>query len=362
MRERRRQAAAFLLERESAEQSATDGKEGAEMFDAKQLGRELKRQREAQGRRVEELAAACGYREEWERGQCAPTLEELYQTAGLLGVAPEALLEGQAAYAGRYGHGGDGIPNQDPRCYYQDVEIRFSECDSHKEARIETLLQIMADMAGVAYAAKGYTHAWLWEHQSVFLVTRASIRIRRAPQADERITVETWEVGIKGAQYYRDFRFYDRKGTPIVEGQTAWVVVDPETRAIQKPWAFPGKFDPIPNRVADTLPPARLRPEEEYRPAGTRTVVYSDIDGNGHTYNARYAGMACDVLPAEIWSRRLTDFRINFKQEARLGETLALGLCRTDGKASVIGMLGDTVSFEAEFLFDGAETDPVCGG
>lgn len=325
------------------------------MFDAKQLGAELKRQRTAQGRQVEELAAACGYREAWERGESAPTLEELYQTAGLLGVAPERLLEGQAACSGRYGNGGERIADADPRCYYQDVEIRFSECDSRKEARIETLLRIMADMAGVAYAAKGYTHAWLWEHRSVFLVTRASIRIRRAPRADERITVETWEVGIKGAQYYRDFRFYDREGTPIVEGQTAWVVVDPQTRAIQKPSVFPGKFDPIPGRVADTLPPARLRPEGEYRPAGSRTIVYSDVDGNGHTYNARYAGMACDVLPPEAWDRRLTDFRINFKQEARLGETLALGVSRTEERASVIGMLGEAMSFEAELIFAPAE-------
>ena len=67
---------------------------------------------------------------------------------------------------------------RDPKCYYKDVEIRFCDCDKYKRARIQTLLKIMADIAGVAYAAKGYTHAWLWERRSVFLVTRVAIRIR----------------------------------------------------------------------------------------------------------------------------------------------------------------------------------------
>lgn len=244
-------------------------------------------------------------------------------------------------------------PERDARCYYQDVELRFCDCDRHKRARIETLLRIMADLAGVAYGAKGYTHAWLWERDSVFLITRASVRVRRAPVSDERLTVETWEVCRKGAQYYRDFRFWDGAGNAVVEGRTTWVVVNPTSRAIQKPSAFPGSFDPVPEKIADALPPDRLQPGGVFTPVGSRTVVYSDIDGNGHTYNARYAGFACDVLPAALLERPLADFRINFKREAVLGETLALETLLGDDFAWVIGRLAGTVSFEAEFRFSG---------
>ena len=240
---------------------------------------------------------------------------------------------------------------RDPRCYYKDVEIRFCDCDKLKRARIQTALKIMADIAGVAYAARGYTHAWLWEHRSVFLVTRAAVRIRRMPVADETVTVETWETGIKGVQYYRDFGFYDSKGNKIVEGQTAWVVVDPVSHEIQRPSAFPGRFEPIPGRVADTLPPARLKPEGKYAGQGMRTIVYSDIDGNNHTYNAVYAGIACDFLPGELLEKPLTDFRINFKQEAMLGETLQIKTQLAENYAAVLGELPSAISFEAEFYF-----------
>lgn len=239
----------------------------------------------------------------------------------------------------------------DSRCFYQEVEIRFCDCDNRKRARIETVLRIMADIAGVAYAAKGYTHDWLWAHHSVFLVTRAAIRIRQMPAADEKIIVKTWESGLKGAQYYRNMVFYSQEGAVLVEGQTAWIVVDPETRAIQKPSAFPGHFDPIPELVPDTLPAARLKLPSGMAEQGRRRIVYSDIDGNNHTYNAVYAGIACDFLPAEVMARRLTDFRINFKQEALLGEELSVRTHLDGNVALVAGLLGEAVSFECEFTF-----------
>lgn len=300
---------------------------------------------------AEDLKIGSNTLSQWESGAREPNYDVLCRLAEYFGVSTDYLL-------GREGEGEEApyIPRdfhypRDPRCFYKPVEIRFCDCDRHKRARIQTLLKIMADIAGVAYAARGYSHAWLWEHHSVFLLTRAAIRVRRMPAADETVVVETWETGIKGAQYYRDFTFFDREGNRIVEGQTAWVVVDPVSRAIQKPSAFPGHFEPIPDKVADTLPPARLKPEGEYLAQGERVIVYSDIDGNGHTYNAVYGGIACDFLPADLMERRLTDFRINFKQEALLGEILTIQTSLQPNRASVVGRLGDTISFECEFLF-----------
>lgn len=279
----------------------------------------------------------------WENGTELPDSRQLFQIADLFHVSADYLLGIETRE--------NTSLKRDPRCFYKDIEIRFADCDRKKKARIQTILRIMADLAGVAYAARGYSHEWLWQHHSVFLITRAAIRIRRMPNADETVTAETWEVGIKGAQYYRDFVFYDRKGNKIIDGQTAWVVVDPVSRVIQRPSAFPGKFDPIPDKTADTLPPSRLKIKGDYQEQGTRQIVYSDIDGNQHTYNAVYAGISCDFLPREILDRELTDFRINFKQEATLGETLSIQTCLEKDRATVIGLLGDVVSYEAEFIF-----------
>lgn len=242
--------------------------------------------------------------------------------------------------------------SDDKKCFYKDVEVRFYDCDSKNTARIESILRIMADFAGIAFAAKGYSHKWLWEHQSVFLITKAAIRIHRAPICDETVHVETWEVGMKGVQFYRDFIFYDQSGNPIVEGKTAWVVVNPETREILKPSEVPAKFDPYPEKAANTLPLTRLKSDTVLETKGHRKIVYSDIDKNRHTYNAAYAAISCDFLPYEIMSRKLKDVRIYFKQEALLGETLQIKNAVEKNCAYTEGYLGNRLSYQCEMLFE----------
>lgn len=235
--------------------------------------------------------------------------------------------------------------------FKKEMEIRFCDCDRHNRARPETLLRMMADMAGVAFAQKGYSYDFLLKNKTVFLVTRAAVFIHRFPTADTKVVIETWERDVKGAQYYRDFCICSEAGELLIEGSTAWVAVDPESRRILRPESLQLVFDTHPERKADTLPLGRIKWDGTLTPTGERTIVYSDIDANQHTYNARYVGIACDVLPSEMMDREITDFRISFKQEARQGETLRLETKLEEKRAVVIGMLGDVVSFESEFCF-----------
>lgn len=236
-------------------------------------------------------------------------------------------------------------------CFNKQIEIRFYDCDKSHRARIETLLRYTADVAGIAYAAKGYSHEWLWERGFVFLLSRASFEIKRMPKADEALTLSTWEREVKGVCFYRDVVFYDNAGNEIVSASTAWTLVNPITRVILKPSAFTGKIDPHPNMKANCPEAARIK-----RPAATalcgtiskaqparRKIVYSDIDGNGHVYNAIYAAIACDFLPDGLTEKNLVRFAINFKQEALLHDTLKIEQEITEDesgiKATVMGIL-----------------------
>lgn len=240
---------------------------------------------------------------------------------------------------------------KDERCFYKDIEIRFYDCDRNKRARIETIMRYMSDIGGIYCASKGYTHDWLWEHEFVFLLSRASIHINRIPKSEEKLTIETWEREVKGVLFYRDVIFHDESGEPIVECSTAWVGANPNTRSILKPSQYQGEIHPYEEKKADCLPPQRLKPQGEFEELGSRKIVYSDIDGNNHVYNAIYAAIACDFLPNCCMERELADFRINFKQEAVLGDTLLIKAAISENSATVIGELGGIVSFECELKF-----------
>ena len=237
------------------------------------------------------------------------------------------------------------------RCHYEQAVIRFGNCDHKQRARLSTILQQLSDVAGLAYDAKGYTHEWLWEHGNVFLLSRFSLRFFRMPGVNEELTVETWEKGTKGPLFYRLFSIYDKRGKKIVDSESAWVLVNPQTRQIIRPKEFTGHFNLYPEKKVDTLPCEKINPKIDFQTQGTYIIRYADLDGNGHTNNAKYADIACNFIPIELFDEPVKDFRIQFKQEAKLYQELTIQTAIEGKHVYVRGMLGDIVSFECEFFF-----------
>lgn len=231
--------------------------------------------------------------------------------------------------------------------FEKQIELRFCDCDYKKRVRVATLLANMADIAGVAYTKKGYSHSWLWERNYVFLVSRVAVHIERMPRADEVITVTTWEREVKGALFYRDFSMKDVDGNVVVEGSTAWVLANPLTRQILRPSEFEGVTDTHPDIKANTLPLGKIKTPAEMIEVATRKIVYSDIDANGHVYNAVYLAIACDYLPSEFIENDICDFQINFKQEAKLHQALTIKTDIQDKTAYITGEFDGIVSYEA---------------
>ena len=76
----------------------------------------------------------------------------------------------------------------------------------------------------------------------------------------------------------------------------------------------------------------------------------TDIDENGHVYNAVYADIASDILNSDEFGRRVTDMRINYVSEVRNGETIDLYRADRDDSIIVVGKTGDKISFEFELI------------
>ncbi len=217
--------------------------------------------------------------------------------------------------------------------YQKEVEIGFCDCDPQHRVKPSVLCRIMADLAGVAFAARGMDHAMLWQKGYVFLLSRVSIRVARMPKADEIVTASTWERAIQRAEYLRDFEFHDQSGALLASGTTSWILVNPFIRQILRPSEFDGELLPMPEKQADAPPCARLRLRaEEAEEIDSRKIYYSLLDGNGHVYNAVYADLAVDALPYQLCGKPLLEMQLNFCQEAKLGDELQM-FRQLDGQA-----------------------------
>lgn len=236
--------------------------------------------------------------------------------------------------------------------YEKEIELRFCDCDPKKQAKPSTLCKYMADLAGIAFGARGMDHQYLLERGYVFLLSRLSVRIFRMPVADETLVAATWEREVKRAEYLRDFEFRSKDGSLLVEATTSWILVNPLTRQILRPAEFDGELLPMPEKVADVPPCRRLRLRDGMgEPVEARKIRYSDLDGNGHVYNAVYADIALDALPEAFYSRQLVAMQLNFCHEAVLGDSLALERQVSDDLVLVKGCVNGKDSFLCEFQY-----------
>ena len=209
--------------------------------------------------------------------------------------------------------------------YFRQEELVFWDCDREQRVRVAALLSRLGAFAGYDYDARGLTHELLWANREVFLLSRAAIRIHDCPRARDLLDITTWEAGPKAAHMGRNYEMRDQQGRLRVCARTDWILVDPLTRKILRPSAFTAKPLLSSDRPLD-CPETRkiVLPKEGREDLGTRTVRWSDLDGNGHLFSGNYGDIIWDALPEDLQVRVPREFQINYSREAVLGDTLRL--------------------------------------
>ena len=228
-------------------------------------------------------------------------------------------------------------------------KLCFFDCDYKKRMKISAILKVTAEIAGKDYTDKGLDHDFLWENGYVFLLSRISLHINHYPTEPQMLDSSTWECGKKGAMFLRGY-YICVDGEVCIDGESGWIVVNPETRKIIRPSSFPWLMPQLDDREVSALPIEKITVENEEK-AGEYIVQISDLDANGHVYNANYADIAVNFLPIEIYDRNVENFRINFVNEAKLGDKIEIFREISENTAKIIGKLSDKVCFETEFSY-----------
>ena len=227
--------------------------------------------------------------------------------------------------------------------------LAFYDCDYKKRMKISSILKIAAEIAGKDYNDRGLGHEFLWDNGYAFLLSRISLHIKKYPSEPQILESSTWECGKHGAMFYRGV-YICVNDEICIDGQCGWIVVNPETRKIIRPSSFPWQMPQVMDRPVDCLPIDKITMQNEEK-IGEYKVQISDLDGNGHIYNGNYADIAVNFLPIEVYDKDVENFRINYINEAKYGDTIDIYRELTEGVAKVIGKLSDKICFETEFVY-----------
>lgn len=239
--------------------------------------------------------------------------------------------------------------------FHNQTQVYFCESNDSKEMSLMDLLRLASNTAVEDYNQRGFSRDNLTEHGFAILVSRQSFRFHRMPKENEKIEITTWEEKPEALQLVRAYEIKSLvSGEKLISGISGWLVVDSKSHRIipSKKFTLREPFDF--NEEHDCIPYGKIHYEDDQlKVFDERIIKYCDIDGNGHTNNARYGDFVSDAIPEDYRHKKITDFRLNYAKEAMLGEKLTVyGTISEDGKKiTLVGKTESAVSFEAELYY-----------
>lgn len=235
--------------------------------------------------------------------------------------------------------------------YQQDYIIPFYESDRFKKMRISSLLAVALQISGEQSVSLGRSDVWVSEHYHYFwAVIEYELDITRLPVFSEKITIETQATSYNNFFCYRNFTFKDENGNLLVEIKSTWVLMDQESRKIERvaddivaPYAS--------DKISKIIRPHKFLKAEVFERASQvrYPVRFSDLDMNGHVNNAKYFDWACDMIDFDFRAtHEPKHIAIKYNHEVLFGDDI-VGKLLFKGLVSHHNLNHDSTQIEIEW-------------
>ena len=248
------------------------------------------------------------------------------------------------------------ICNMENKLSYK-LDIPCYMFDNRSLLRASSFMDIAQELAVQGSFQLGFADRQLAPYNVVWILARMHVRFNSIPPMYSSATAETWSRGQVGLCHIRDYRLLGDNGESLIDGTSSWVLMEKTKRAIVRPNSLGEAVDCNPQNTEFAIeePAERILLPKDFplEAVSEHRVIYSDLDCNGHTNNAKYTVWAMDSLPADLTLKRnIKEITINFNREALFGETVTLyhGL---DGDSHIVeGRAGDAQIFVSKLIFD----------
>lgn len=221
--------------------------------------------------------------------------------------------------------------------YSQEMQIASYEVSAQRQMKLSVVLRMCQEISEKHLDYFGLTFEKMYADGMVFLLITNVANIKRMPRHNEKITLKTHPLGVCGAQFYRDYKFYAEEGLIVDVIQTT-VAADAKTHKVLRPKTFIDygvfNFNKIPRE--QRIP--KLSMPENLPYMGERAIRFSDLDNNCHLNNTIYGDIITDFIPGGVKGVRFSKVHINYINESSLGDKLKIYAVRENGK---IFMRGD---------------------
>jgi acyl-ACP thioesterase len=213
-----------------------------------------------------------------------------------------------------------------PDTWKEKYTVKVYEADNLGRAGIVPLFDYFQDIAWCHYSRVEAALGQFLTKSQIWAMTRVEIHIERPALWKEEVELETWSRGIEKLTAYRDFFIRDTKGNQIGAGTSTWVVLDLETKKIQRLNDIAEKWPSQVEKSGINKNADKVLPPENPVYSGAFNVNYSDMDVNQHVNSGRYIQWIIDDFGREFLEKNtLGAIKVNFADEAMPGDEIVAG-------------------------------------
>lgn len=195
------------------------------------------------------------------------------------------------------------------------------------------LFNYFQDLAGRHATILGFGREHLITNGFFWVLSRIRVEINALPETWQDVTIKTWPRGTEAIFALRDLEMYGEDGVRMAGAATSWVIVDNESRKVQRPdralsfmnSSFPeeralktnaGKVAPLPHMAELAL---------------VRDTEPDDIDVNMHVNNARYIHWVTNSYNPEFTGSHYPGIiEVNYLSEGKLGDRIKIFSARDE--------------------------------
>jgi len=209
----------------------------------------------------------------------------------------------------------------------KEYAVHVYETGPDGKLSLHSLFDYLQDIASDHAVNLGYGRDELLKRNNFWVLSRIYAEINIWPGWGETICVRTWPRGTDRLFALRDFEIRYPDGRPVAKATSSWLIIDRDTKRIQRPDDNLSKYNSILNaekalpRNADKLGPA----DSDGQSTQPFSVRLSDLDINLHTNNARYLKWITDSYDLDFIINNVPlSAEINYLAESRFNDSIAI--------------------------------------
>ena len=209
--------------------------------------------------------------------------------------------------------------------YKEQFRVTCYDTDYNCDFKLFAFMNHAQELANVHAANLGFGYDTMVEKGVAWILSRFHVKMLKYPKWRDEISIETWHKGDDKLFGIRDFIACDTTGEPLILATSSWVIIDLESRRIQRIRNILGEEYKGADRYSIEESAQKLSTPEGLEFAGEKSVTLSDIDINQHTNNAKYVEWAIDHIDPELLDAKpIKEFTINFNHESKLHQTISI--------------------------------------